>query len=150
MTKLLPFFFPQKTQCIFDLFSSRYSKCRQKIEGLYSCRIWHMLTVHWMAFPVHHVEFLSQVLATSSLTIRLLPLWQGDYSTKMRDHVSLLSLNTELFFWAFPEDKFLGCGCGNKAREKEKEEGLFDVMSLQYALFFIFYFFVLSPYFFCF
>jgi len=68
----------------------------------------------------------------------------------MRDHVSLLSLNTELFFWAFPEDKFLGCGCGNKAREKEKEEGLFDVMSLQYALFSIFYFFVLSPYFFCF
>lgn len=98
----LSFFFSQITQDIFDLVSFCCSKSHQIIEGLHSCRIWHMLTVHWMGFPVHHVEFLSQVLASSSLRIRLLPLWQGDYSTKMRDHVSLSSLNTELFFWTFP------------------------------------------------
>lgn len=122
MTKLLPFPIPpQKTQYIFDLLSSCYSKCHQIIEGLYSCRIWHMLTVHWIAFAVHHVEFLSQVLAISSLTIRLLPFWQGDYSTKMREHVSLLSLKTELFIWAFPEDKPLGCGCRNKKLERRKK-----------------------------
>lgn len=98
-----PHFLNDKTFLFFllivqEIFDFCISKSHQIIEGLHSCRIWHMLTVHWMVFPVHHVEFLSQVLAGSSLRISLLPLWQADYSTKMWDHVPLLSLIIEPFF----------------------------------------------------
>lgn len=89
MTKHLSLLFLLIVQDIFDFC---ISKSHQILEGLHSCRIWHMVTVHWMVFPVHHVEFLSQVLASSSLRISLLPLWQADYSTKMWDHMPLLSL----------------------------------------------------------
>lgn len=125
------FFWPQKIQHIFDLVSSCCSECHLIIEGLYSCRIWHMLTVHWMGFPVHHVEFFSQVLASSSLRIRLLPLWQGDYSTKMRDHVSLLSLNIELFFGHLQKKYLLAAVEGTKI---EVNRGRIFLMQCCYSM----------------
>lgn len=40
----------------------------------------------------------------------------------MRDHVSLLSLNTELFFWAFPEDNFLVVVVETKLERRKKRK----------------------------
>lgn len=141
MTKHLPLLFPLIIQDIFDFCSS---KSHQMIEGLHSCRIWHMLTVHWMVFPVHHVEFLSQVLAISSLRLRLLPLWQGDYSTKMWDYVPLLSLIIELFFSGhFQHKMYLSYVSENETKEKNRGRNIFNIytMSLQHALVFHIWFF---------
>lgn len=100
-----------------DIFDFCIGKSHQIIEGLHSCRIWHMLSVHWMVLPVHHIEFFSQVLAGSSLRISFLPLWQADYSTKMWDHVPLLSLIIEPFFSGhFQHKMYLNCISGNENR----------------------------------
>lgn len=151
MTKHLSLFFLLIVQDIFDFC---ISKSHQIIEGLHSCRTWHMLTVHWMVFPVHHLEFLSQILASSSLRISLLPAWQADYSTKMWDHMPLLSLIIEMYFLDqncknFRHKMYFNCISGNENKEKNRGRNILKIYIHHYSIlqFSTFDFSVYSPYF---
>lgn len=114
-----------------------------------------MLTVHWMVFPVHHVEFLSQILASSSLRIILLPVWQADHSTKMWDHMPLLSLIIEMYFLDqncndFQHKMYLNRIPGNENKEKNRGKNIFKyIYTMSYSIlwFSTFDFSVYSPYF---
>lgn len=150
MTKLLPYFFPpenpvylwfvqfllqqvpsENRRAVF-LQDMAYANCSLNGFPCPSCWIPQSSSCY----------FFSNDKASATVTRRL-------FHKNERSCVIIISEHWVILL-GISRRQLLGCGCGNKAREKEKEEGLFDVMSLQYALFFIFYFFVLSPYFFCF